>query len=162
MMTEYPALYATFLTLAIYAGCSLYPVAIAIFYSPRTRIGYMLIGVYILFFASFILTATSESIALATELKYRSGDTLSVEELSALQSFRQNARFLGYLVTFLVGGVGVSVFTKVVPSLGSEPGAAERVLVELRELRNETNFIKLSLLLISLILLVIIYVQIRA
>jgi hypothetical protein len=161
-MTEYPALYATFLTLAIYAGCSLYPVVIAVFYSPRTRAGYMLIGVYILFFASFILTATSESIALATELKFRSGDTMSVEELSALQSFRQNVRFLGYLVTFLVGGVGVSVFTKVVPSLGAEPGAAERVLTEIRELRNETNFIKLSLLFIFVILLIIIYVQISA
>jgi|TARA_B110000008_G_C16607481_1_gene419046 hypothetical protein len=162
MMTEYPALYATFLTLAIYAGCSLYPVVIAIFYSPRTRVGYMLIGVYILFFASFILTATSESIALATELKFRSGDTMSEEELSALQSFRQNVRFLGYLVTFLVGGVGVSVFTKVVPSLGADPEAAERVLAEIRALRNETSFIKLSLLFIFVILLIIIYVQISA
>jgi len=161
-MTEYPALYETFLTLAIYASCSLYPVGIAIFYTPRTRVGYMLIGVYILFFAAFILTATSESIALATEIKIKSGDTLSKEMLSGLQSFRQNVRFLGYLVTFLIGGVGVSVFTKLVPSLGAEPGAAERVLIELRELRNETNFIKLSLLLIFVVLLIIIYVQINA
>jgi hypothetical protein len=62
----------------------------------------------------------------------------------------------------LVGGVGVSVFTKVVPSLGADPEAAERVLAEIRALRNETSFIKLSLLFIFVILLIIIYVQISA
>jgi len=157
-MSEFPALSITYWTIFLYFLVALLPVFFAIFSPPRSRIGYVILGSFIMYFASFILTATSESILLATELKNSTDNSFTAEQKAGLLDFRQNIRFLGFLVSFIIGGVGVSVFSKVVASLGSNPEASERILSEIQELRNENSKIKIGLSITFLLILVSIFV----
>ena len=152
-MFEFPALAAAYWIIAGYAVVGLLPIYAAIFLPPQSRAGYILVGGFIMVFASFVLTVANEAIALATEY-INQGHDLDEVKKSALVEFRKNVRFIGSLVTFLIGGVGVGVFVKVVPSLGREPIVSETILEEIRQLRRESKQVK-TLLFVLFVLVVV-------
>ena len=140
-MFEFPALATAYWIIAGYAVAGLLPIYAANFLPPKSRAGYILVGGFIMVFASFVLTVANEAIALATEY-INQGHDLDEVKKSTLVEFRTNVRFVGSLVTFLIGGVGVGVFVKVVPSLGREPIVSETILEEIRQLRRESKQVK--------------------
>jgi len=157
-MSEFPALNATYWMIFWYSFFALLPVGMAIFLPPRSRMGYVLLGTFIMYFASFILTATSETILMATELYNSVINPLNSEQKAGLLDFRRNIRFLGFLVSFIIGGVGVSVFSNVVATLGGAPETSERFLAELKALRRENTQIKVGLFITFLFVFVSIFV----